>query len=141
MPPISYVSHSVTSTALLHLQSVNLPIKCKGIFLPHLQFIINQLENLLVLKNHRRYYLITLVLALKCQLISPACYRYLQSLDCISLPHHSTLQRLYSNIGLDSEFTCFLKQSTIDFNFMERCVIMQMDEVHVNLSILIRVVR
>ena len=99
--------------------------------LPHLQFIINQLENLLVLKNHRRYNLITLVLALKCQLISPACYRYLQSLDCISLPHHSTLQRLYSNIGLDSEFTCFLQQSTIDFNYMERCVIMQMDEVHV----------
>ena len=61
--------------------------------LPHLQFVINQLENLLVPKNHRRYNLITLVLALKCQLISPACYRYLQSLDCVSLPHH-----LLSNI-------------------------------------------
>ena len=99
--------------------------------LPHLQFVINQLENLLVPKNHRRYNLITLVLALKCQLISPACYRYLQSLDCVSLPHHSTLQRLYSNIGLDSEFTRFLQQSTVDFNYMERCVIIQMDEVHV----------
>ena len=64
--------------------------------LPHLQFVINQLENLLVPKNHRRYNLITLVLALKCQLISPACYRYLQSLDYVSLPHHSTLQRLFT---------------------------------------------
>ena len=99
--------------------------------LPHLQFVINQLENLLVPKNHRRYNLITLVLALKCQLISLACYRYLQSLDCVSLPHHSTLQRLYSNIGLDSEFKRFLQQSTVDFNYMERCVIIQMDEVHV----------
>ena len=99
--------------------------------LPHLQFIFNQLENLLVPKDHRRYNLITLVMSLQSQLISPACYRYLQSLDYISLPHHSTLQRLYSNIGLDSEFTRFLQQSTLDFNNMERSVILQMDEVHV----------
>ena len=32
--------------------------------LPHLQFIFNQLENLLVPKNHRRYNLITLVMSL-----------------------------------------------------------------------------
>ena len=97
----------------------------------HLQFVINQLETLLVPKNHRRYNLITPVLALKCQLISPACSRYIQSLDCVSLPHHSTLQRLYSNICLESEFTRFLQQSTVYFNYMERCVIIQMDEVHV----------
>ena len=70
-------------------------------------------------------------MALKCQLVSPACYRYLQSLDYVSFPHHSTLQRLYSNIGLDSEFACYLKQSTLEFNPMERNVIVQMDEVHV----------
>ena len=99
--------------------------------LPHLQFIINQLENILVSKNNRRYNLITLVMALKCQLVSPACYRYLQSLDYVSFPHHSTLQRLYSNIGLDSEFVSYLKQSTLEFNPMERNVIVQMDEVHV----------
>ena len=71
------------------------------------------------------------MLALKCQLISSACYRYLQSLDCVSLLHHPTLQRLYSNIGLDSEFARFFQRSTVDFNYMERCVIIQMDEVHV----------
>ena len=70
-------------------------------------------------------------MALMCQLVSPACYRYLQSLDYVSFPHHSTLQRLYSNIGLDSEFACYLKQSTLEFNPMERNVIVQMDEVHV----------
>ena len=53
------------------------------------------------------------------------------TLDYISLPHHSNLQRLYSNIGLDSEFTRFLQQSTLGFNNMERSVILQMDEVHV----------
>ena len=118
----------MTLTALLHLQSVNL---VQRNILPHLQFVIKQLKNLLVPKNNRRYNLITHVLALKCQLISPACYRYLQSLDCVSLPHDSTLKRLYSNIGLDSEFTRFLQQSTVDFNYMERCVIIQMNEVHV----------
>ena len=58
--------------------------------LPRLQFIINQLENIIVSKNNRRYNLITLVMALKCQLVSPACYRYLQSLDYVSFPHHSS---------------------------------------------------
>ncbi|KAI6654495.1 hypothetical protein LOD99_891 [Oopsacas minuta] len=99
--------------------------------LSSLQFILCQLDNALIAKTMRRYNIETLVLSLKCQLISPVCYRYLQSLDCLSLPHLSTLKRLYSNFGLDSEFTNYLKQSVTQFNKWERNVVIQMDEIHV----------
>ena len=95
------------------------------------QFILCQLENVLVTKTMRRYNIETLVLSLKCQLISPVCYKYLQSLDCLSLPHLSTLKRLYSNFGLDAEFTNYLKQSVTQFNRWERNVVIQMDEIYV----------
>ncbi|KAI6658772.1 hypothetical protein LOD99_15097 [Oopsacas minuta] len=99
--------------------------------LSSLQFILCQLDNALIAKTMRRYNIETLVLSLKCQLISPVCYTYLQSLDCLSLPHLSTLKRLYSNFGLDSEFTNYLKQSVTQFNKWERNVVIQMDEIHV----------
>ena len=79
---------------------------------PRLTFIHCQLENVLVPKTRRKYNVLTTILSLKCELISPAAYRYLQSLDCISLPHHSTLRRLSKNIGLENDFISHLKQST-----------------------------
>ena len=79
----------------------------------------------------RRYNIETLVLSLKCQLISPVCYKYLQSLDCLSLPHLSTLKRLYSNFGLNPEFTNYLKQSATQLNRWERNVVFQKGEIHV----------
>ena len=99
--------------------------------LPSLQFVLCQLENVLRHKKHRTYNIRTIIVALKCQLISPACYHYLQASDSLSLPDHATLQRLYSKIGLDSEFTCFLRRATNNFSKSERNVIIQMDEVHV----------
>ena len=96
-----------------------------------IQFILCQLENLLRHKNHHRYNIGTIIVALKCQLISPACYQYLQSLDSLFIPHHSTFKRLYSKIGLDSEFGLFLESSTSQFNQREKNVIIQMDEIHV----------
>ena len=47
--------------------------------LNRLQFILCQLENLDITKTRRRYNVLTLVLSLKAQLISSACYRYLQN--------------------------------------------------------------
>ena len=99
--------------------------------LSSLQFILCQLDNLFRPKTHRTYNIGTIVIALKCQLISPACYHYLQSLDSLSLPHYSTLQRLYTKFGLDSEYITFLEKATSDFNQRERNVIVQMDEIHV----------
>ena len=77
--------------------------------LSRLHFIQCQLDNILAHKNRRRYNVITQVMALKAHLISPSCYRYLQSLDCLSLPHPKTLQQLYSKIGLENDFTTFQK--------------------------------
>ena len=96
-----------------------------------LQFILFQLENVTVHKKRRKYNFITQVVALKSHLISPICYNYLQSLDCLSLPHHRNIQKLYTNDGIDSDYITFLKQATVNFTLQQRIVIVQKDEIHV----------
>ena len=95
-----------------------------------LQFILCQLENFKLSKNNRRYNVVTLILSLKAQLISSGCYRYLQSLECLSLPHPSTLRRLYSNIGLDTNFIYYLKVASRDFNKFKKRVLVLLNEIH-----------
>ena len=95
-----------------------------------LQFIHCQLENVLCPKTHRKYNIITTILSLKCELISPAAYRYLQSLECISLPHHSTLRRLSENIGLENDYISYLRNLTTGFNHQQRYVSLHKDEIH-----------
>ena len=70
-------------------------------------------------------------MAIKSHLISPACYGYLQSLDCLSLPHVHTLNRLYSSFGLENDFCTYLSRATSSFTPQEKKVIVQMDEIHV----------
>ena len=103
--------------------------------LSRLHLIQCQLDNVLVLKNRRKYNVITQVMALKAHLISPSFYRNLQSLDCISLPHPKTLQQLYSKIGLESDIKTFLKQLTANFTSKERNLILHMDVIHVNSTV------
>ena len=90
--------------------------------LNRLQFILCQLENLDITKTRCRYNVLTLVLSLKAQLISSACYRYLHSLDCLGLPHLSTHRRLYSNNGLDTDFVDYLKVECQNFDKFKRHV-------------------
>ena len=106
---------------------------CPGI--SKLQFIHCQLQNSLIPKNRRRYNILTQVLSLKTHLISPSCYKYLQSMSCLSLPHFNTLEKLYSSFGLDSNFFTFLRQSTQSFSPQQKHVIIQMDEIHVKSDI------
>ena len=98
--------------------------------LPRLHFIHCQLKNVLFPKTRRNYNVVTTIMSLKCELISPAAYRYLQSLECISLPHHSTLRRLSENIGLEKDFISHLSQLTSGFNHQQRHVSLHMDEIH-----------
>lgn len=70
-------------------------------------------------------------MAIKSHLISPACYGYLQSLDCLSLPHVHTLNQLYSSFGLENDFCTYLSRATSSFTPQEKNVIVQMDEIHV----------
>ena len=65
-----------------------------------LQFVLCQLKKAIVSKKRRRYNIITQVVALKSHLISPICYNYFQSLDCLSLPHHRNIQKLFTNVGM-----------------------------------------
>ena len=74
-------------------------------------------------------------MALKSHLISPACYRYLQSLECLSLPHPKTLQKLCSNFGLENDFSAFLVQATSEFSEKEKNLILQLDEIHLKSNV------
>ena len=84
-----------------------------------------------VSKNNRQYNVLTLVLSLKTELISSSCYRYLQPLESLSLPHLFTLRRLYSNISLDINYIYYLKVASQDFNKFKKHVLLQLDEIHV----------
>ena len=74
-------------------------------------------------------------MAIKTHLISPACYTFLRSLGCISLPHAHTLEKLYSSSGLENDFCAYLSQVTSSFRHQEKNVIVQMDEIHVKSDI------
>ena len=73
-----------------------------------------------------------MVLALKYHLIYSTCCNYLQSLNCIILPHPSTLRRFYGTIGLECELKTFLLASTLKFkNNQKRNFALLLDEIHV----------
>ena len=99
--------------------------------LARLQFNVCQVENATIPKNRRRFNILTQVLALKSHLVSPSCYNYLQSLECLALPHFYTLEKLYSSIGFESDYISYLNQATANFSPQKRNLIVQMDEIHV----------
>ena len=99
--------------------------------IPRLQFILCQLANILLPKQKYSYNVITLTLALKAQLISPACYSFLQTYLCLTLPHQSTLRNLTSKSGLEYEFKEFLIKSTAKFTKQQRQLVLNIDEVYV----------
>ena len=74
-------------------------------------------------------------MAIKTHLISPACYTFLRSLGCISLPHAHILEKLYSSFGLENDFCAYLSQVTSSFRHQQKNVIVQMDEIHVKSDI------
>ena len=61
-------------------------------YLAKLQFILCQLDNTFTPKNRRRYNIVKQIMSIKTHLISPACYAYLQGLECLSQPHVQTLR-------------------------------------------------
>ena len=78
-----------------------------------------------------RYNTLTQIVALNTHLISLTCYSFLQSLECIALPHIITIQRLYSSYGFDSDCATILQQAIANYNTQERNVVLQVDEIHV----------
>ena len=114
----------------------DLIIKSSTLDLPNGLFgNLTLLENDVVKKFCRRYNMVTMILALKSHLSSSACYKQLNVMDCISLPHDSLLRRLYSSFGLDTEFLPFLKTETSWFNQFERHLSLNIDEIHPTLVI------
>ena len=108
---------------------------CNSSDLAKLQFILCQIDNIFISKNSRRYNIITQIMCIKTHLISPACYIYLQSLECITLPHVHTLDKLDSPFGLENDFCTYTTQATSCFSSGEKIFIIQMDEIHVKSDI------
>ena len=94
-------------------------------------FLLDQLKILKVSKFGRRYSVLTQVFSLKIHGISPACYRLIQSSNCLTLPHERNILKIKNSIGLDSDYLNVLKEFSSSFNDNERHVILQMDEVHI----------
>ena len=76
-----------------------------------LNFLLNQLEYLILDKYFRRFSILTQVLCLKLQGISPASYRLIQSSNCLILQHERNLLRT-STLRLLGRFTTCLAQTT-----------------------------
>ena len=91
------------------------------------------------MKTRRSYNMITMILSLKSHLSSSACYRQLHQLECISLPHESSLRRLYSSFGLDTDILPYLKSETSIFSQSERHLSLNLDEIHVKSNITYKV--
>ena len=68
-----------------------------------LSFLLDQLKYLIVDKHARRYNVLTQVFDLNIHGISPACYRLIQSSNCLILPHERNLLKIKNNIGLESD--------------------------------------
>ena len=75
--------------------------------------------------------MISLTLTLKAQLISPACYSFHQSSQCLTIPHQSTLRNLTSKSGLEYDFREFLIKSTAKFTKQQRQLVLNIDEAYV----------
>ena len=67
-------------------------------------FLLDQLKYFIVPKHWRRYSITTQVFAIKVHGISPACFRLIQSSNCLNLPHEHNLLKINNSIGLESEY-------------------------------------
>ena len=94
-------------------------------------FLVGQLRNLINAKSRRRYNILTQVFSLKIHGISPACYRLIQSSNCLILPHERNLIGIKNTLGIEGDYFQILKEITSKFSHRDRHVILQMDEVHI----------
>ena len=77
-----------------------------------------------VISSQRRFF------SLKVHGISPAFFRLIQTSNCLNLPHERNLLKIKNSIGLGSEYLSVLKEFSSTFKYLERHIILQMDEVH-----------
>ncbi|CAL1268639.1 unnamed protein product [Larinioides sclopetarius] len=66
-----------------------------------IDFMIEQLSNLNVVKQHRRYSYEFLIFCSLIKSISPHCYSFLRSSKVLILPHESTLRQVCSEFGVN----------------------------------------
>lgn len=115
-------------------QDLNIPdsvFPCTESMKIMLHFIVGQLTNLILSKNNRRYDILTQVFSLKIHGLSPACYRNIQSSNCLILPHERNLLHIKNTLGIDGDYFRILNEITSKFSDTQRHVILQMDEVHI----------
>ncbi|KFM70347.1 Transposable element Tcb1 transposase, partial [Stegodyphus mimosarum] len=102
------------------------------------QFIFEQLSLLLLHKNNNRYSSDLLVLSSLLFSISPHCYKFLRNSAYVTLPHPSTLKRLFSEYNVDPKVEQipenFLNYAKEKIRFLEendKYVTLIVDKIHI----------
>ncbi|GBO09752.1 hypothetical protein AVEN_103646-1 [Araneus ventricosus] len=102
-----------------------------------IDFMIEQLSNLNVVKKHRRYSYEFLIFCSLLKSISPHCYSFLRNSKVFILPHESTLRRVCSEFGVNpsqgQDDDSFLSYITQKFNFLgdkDKTISLMIDEIH-----------
>ncbi|GBM93235.1 hypothetical protein AVEN_132741-1 [Araneus ventricosus] len=102
-----------------------------------IDFMIEQLSNLNVVKKHRRYSYEFLIFCSLLKSISPHCYSFLRNSKVFILPHESTLRRVCSEFGVnpsqEQDDDSFLSYITQKFNFLgdkDKTISLMIDEIH-----------
>ena len=124
-----------TATKLVESDSIDLDmddLHCSSESLSiSFHFLVGQLRNLITAKSRRRYNILTQVFSLKIHGMSPACYRLIQSSNCLILPHERNFIGIKNTLGIEGDYFQIIKEITSKFSHRERHVILQMDEVHI----------
>ena len=124
---IEQIEHSDQDIEFEGPQIENLPILSRN----WEYVLIDQLRYLIVSKHGLRYSVTTQVFSLKVQGISAACFRLIQSSNCLNLPHERILIKIKNSIGLESDYLSVLKEFSSTFKDLERHIILQIEEVHI----------
>ena len=101
----------------------------------HIIFLKNQIQNLVVYPNLRRYPLDCLLIYLKMFLFSPKMYNLLRNFDLLSLPHPSLFRKFLSGIDVSSsdsfENYRYLSHKISKLPDYQRMFVLMIDEIHI----------
>lgn len=106
--------------------------------LKFINFVMEQLTNMNVGKQQRRYSTDFLIMCSLIKSISPHCYKFIRNSEFFILPHESTLRRICSEFGVDPSkeqhnvnFLSYIRQKFSCLEEKEKFVTLMIDEIHI----------
>lgn len=106
-------------------------------YIKFIDFTSEQIYNMNVIKQHRRYSPDFLIFCSLLRSISPHCYKFLRNSNIFILPHESTVRRICAEFNVnpcnEQDNTNFLSYIKQKFNFIEekeKVISLMIDEIH-----------